>query len=110
MHVSTNEKPEEKKDLYNLLNQIICHTASSDIKIILGDFNTKVGKENLYKPTIGNESLHNETNDNGMKMIQFAICKGLNIRNTIFLPKDIHKEPWYSAYGRTVKSNRSRLD
>jgi len=39
------------------MNQI----AWSDIKIILGDFNVKVSKESIYKPTIGNASLHNET-------------------------------------------------
>jgi len=76
--------------------------ASSDIKIILQDFNAKVGKEYIYKPTIGNENLHNETNNNGIKMIQFAITKGLNVRSTTFPHKDIHKETQYSADGRTV--------
>jgi hypothetical protein len=28
------------------------------MKILLGDFNTNVGSENIFKPTIGNESLH----------------------------------------------------
>jgi endonuclease/exonuclease/phosphatase family metal-dependent hydrolase len=27
-------------------------------KILLGDFNAEVGRENICKPTIGNESLH----------------------------------------------------
>jgi endonuclease/exonuclease/phosphatase family metal-dependent hydrolase len=80
------------------MNQI----AGSDIKIILGDFNAKVGKESIYKPTIGNESLHNETNNSGRKMIQFAISKGLNVRSTTFPHKDIHKETWSSAHGRTA--------
>jgi len=103
VHAPTNEKTEETKEkFYNLLEQTISQIASSDIRIVLGDFNAKVGKENVYKPTIGNESLHNETNDNGMKMIQFALSKGLNIRSTTFSHKDIHKETWYSADGRTA--------
>jgi len=102
VHAPTNEKTEETKEFYNLLEQTISQITSSDIQIVLGDFNAKVGKENVYKPTIGNESLHNETNDNGMKMIQFALSKGLNIRSTTFPHKDIHKETWYSADGRTA--------
>ena len=52
--------------------------------------NAKFGKENIYKPTIGNESLQNETNNNRIKMIQFALYKGLNVRSTMFPYKDIH--------------------
>jgi hypothetical protein len=35
-------------------------------------------------------------------MIQFVISKGLYVRNTTFPHKDIHKETWYSAEGRTA--------
>ena len=78
IHAPNNEKTEEiKEEFYNLIQQNINQIANSYIKIILGDFNSKAGKEDIYKPTIGNESLHNETNNNGTKMIQFAISKGL---------------------------------
>ena len=88
------EKTEEiKEEFYNLLEQNINQIATSDIKIILGDFNVKVGKESIYKPTIGNESLHNETNNNG-KMIQFGKSTGLNVKSTMFPHEDIHKETW----------------
>jgi len=56
-----------------------------------------------YKPTTGNESLHNETNNNRIKMIQFAISEAFNVRSTTFSHKDIHKETWYSADSRTAK-------
>jgi hypothetical protein len=55
-------------------------------------FNAKVGREHIYKPTIGNESLHNETNNKRIKMIQFAISKVFKVISTIFPHKDIHKE------------------
>jgi len=70
VHAPTNKKTEEvKEELCNLLEQNINQIANSNIKIILGDFNAKVGKEDVYKPTIGNESLHNETNNNGIQII-----------------------------------------
>ena len=92
------KKGEVKDKFYNLSEQNINQIARSDI----GDVNAKVGKESTCKPTIGNESLHTETNNNGIKMIHFAIFKGLNVRSTAFPHKDIHKETWYSADSRTV--------
>jgi hypothetical protein len=41
-----------------------------------------------YKCTIGNECLHNETNNNKIKIIQFTISKGFNVGST-FPHKDI---------------------
>jgi hypothetical protein len=35
---------------------------------ILLDFNSKVGREDISKPTIGNESLHEISNDNGVRV------------------------------------------
>jgi hypothetical protein len=45
--------------------------------------------------------VYNETNNNGIKIIESAISEGLNVRST-FPHKDIHKETWYSADGKTV--------
>jgi len=56
VHAPTNKKMEEvKEEFYNLLKQNINHIANSDIKILLGDFNANVGKEDTYKPTTGNK-------------------------------------------------------
>jgi hypothetical protein len=37
------------------------------MKILLGDFNAKVGKEEIFKPTIWNESLNEISNCNGVE-------------------------------------------
>jgi len=42
------------------------------MKILLEDFNVKVGIESIFKPTIGNESLHQDSNDNGVTIVNFA--------------------------------------
>jgi hypothetical protein len=42
------------------------------MKILLGDFNAKVGREDIFKPIIGNESLHEATNDNRVRVVNFA--------------------------------------
>jgi hypothetical protein len=61
------------------------------MKILLGDFNVKVGRENIYKPTIGNESLHQDSNDNGVRIVNFATSKNLVVKSTMFQHRNIHK-------------------
>jgi len=49
VHALTNEKTEEvKEEFYISLEQNINQIANSDINVILGDFNAKVGKEEIY--------------------------------------------------------------
>jgi hypothetical protein len=44
-------------------------------KFLLGVLNAKVGRENVIKPTIGNESLNQDSNDNGVRIMNFATSK-----------------------------------
>ena len=54
------------------------------MKIILGGFNAKLGRENVFKPTIGNESLHQESNDNGGRIVNLATSKNLVVKSMMF--------------------------
>jgi hypothetical protein len=63
-HVSVHAPGEEKDDavkdafyekLENMYNQI----PRNDVKTILGDFDAKIGREELYKPITGENSKHN---------------------------------------------------
>jgi len=40
------------------------------MKILLG-----VGRVNIFKPTIGNESLRKDSNDNGVRIVNFCHIK-----------------------------------
>jgi len=71
------------------------------MKILLGDFNAKVGRENIFKPTIGNESLHQDSNDNGVRIVNFATYKNLVVKRTMFRHRNIHKYTWTSPDGQT---------
>jgi hypothetical protein len=60
------------------------------MKILLGDFIAKVGTEDIFKPTIGNESLHEISNDNGIRLVNFATSKSLRDNSTMFPHSNIH--------------------
>jgi hypothetical protein len=45
------------------------------MKILLGDYYIKVGRGDIFKPTIGNESLNEINNDDGMRIANFATSK-----------------------------------
>lgn len=47
------------------------------MKIVLGDCNAKIGKETCYREVIGKESIHETTNDNGTRVINFAMENNL---------------------------------
>jgi hypothetical protein len=54
------------------------------MKMLLGDFSAKVGREDIFKPIIGNESLHEISNDNGVRVVDFARSKNLTVKSTMF--------------------------
>ena len=103
VHAPPNDKSEEvKNEFYYNLEQVVDKLNSYEIKILLGDCNGKIGKEPIFKHTVGLESLHEKSNDNATCLIQFATSKEMNRRNTTFPHRNIHKETWYSPDGNTA--------
>jgi hypothetical protein len=45
--------------------------------MLIGDFNAKVVREDVFKPTLGNASLHEISNDNRVRTVNFAISKSI---------------------------------
>jgi hypothetical protein len=76
------------------------------MKILLGDFSGNVGREDIFKPTIENESLHEISNDNGIRLVNFATFKNLRVKSTMSPYRNIHKYICNSPDGRT----QNRID
>jgi hypothetical protein len=66
------------------------------MQILLGDFNAKVGREHIFEPAIGNKSLHEISNDNGVRLVNFATSKNLTVERTMFPQCNILKYTWTS--------------
>ena len=76
VHAPSEEKSDDSKDSFcEELEQVVYHFPKYLMKILLGEFNAKVGREDIFKPTIGNESLHQHSNDNGVTTVTFATPK-----------------------------------
>ena len=91
----------QKDSFYEELEQVFDNFHKYDMQILLGDFNAKVGRENIFKQTIGNESLRQDSNDNGVRIVNFATSKNLVVKSTVFPNRDIHKHTWTSPDGKT---------
>ncbi|XP_060881722.1 craniofacial development protein 2-like [Metopolophium dirhodum] len=100
-YAPTEDKEDEVKDIFyeNLENECD-RIPTNKVKILLGDFNAKIGQEVEYRPTIGKESLHRTSNDNGTRLVNFATTRNMIISSTTFPHKDIHKETWVSPSGQ----------
>ena len=67
-------KPSEEKSIdskdsfYEELEQAFDHFPKYHMKFLLEDFNAQLERENIFNPTIGNESLHNDS-DNGARIV-----------------------------------------
>jgi endonuclease/exonuclease/phosphatase family metal-dependent hydrolase len=86
VHTPTEDKDDDIKDsFYKELEQVFDQFTTYHMKILLGDFNAKVGREDIFKPIIGNESLHETSN-----------CK-----STTFPHHEVHKHTWTSPDGVT---------
>ena len=72
-HAPSEEKSDDSKDDFNEeLQRVFDHFRKCHIKILLGNFNAKLAREDVFKPTIVNDNLHQDSNDNGVRIVNFA--------------------------------------
>jgi hypothetical protein len=69
-----------KDRFYDELECVFDKFPKYHMKILLGDFGAKVGREDIFKRTIGNKSLHEISNENGVRVVYFHTFKSLTVK------------------------------
>jgi len=91
------DKSDTEKDVfYDGLRNLYDACPKHDVKLIIGDLNAQIGKGAMYYPTVGKEAFHQESNENGKRLIHFAASRNMIICTTLFPRKDIHTKTWRS--------------
>jgi hypothetical protein len=87
--------------LYEQLEQAYAACPSHYVKLMMEEAIAKVGRETVHQPTIGKHSLHESTNENGLRLVDFAASRHMAIKSTYFMHKQIHLQTWHSPDGHT---------
>lgn len=98
VHAPTNDKNnkaiEETEQFWEELDQLISGISDTHIKILLGDFNAKIGKEKRFRTVVGKWPAHKFTNRNGTRLIDLCIDHGLILETTRFKRKPHKLMTW----------------
>jgi hypothetical protein len=102
VHAQCEDKgDDEKGSFYKEVGRVFDQFPRYSMKVILGEFNAKVARQNMFNPTMGRESLREISNDNVGEAVYFATYKNLFIKSTMFPHLKIHKYTWTSSEGNT---------
>jgi len=73
VHSPNEDESDDMKDSsYEELESVFSHFPKYHRNILLGHINKMVGREDIFKPTVGIESLHEISNNNGVRVVNFA--------------------------------------
>jgi hypothetical protein len=82
VHAPTGNKIDNMKDsFYGEQERVFDKFPKYHTKMLLGDFNAKVGREDIFKATLGKSDLHEISNHNGVRIVNFATFKNLTVKS-----------------------------
>jgi hypothetical protein len=106
LHATREGKGDDVKDSFcEELGHVLDQFPRYNVNILLSHFNAKVGRENIFKPTTGNENLHEISNGNGVTAVNFATCKNLVVKSTCSL-----RATSINTSGRLLKERHNQND
>ena len=103
VYAPTSDYEDEDIELfYNELEECIKGVPKKDILIVMGDWNARIG-EDAFEQWAGISGRFGigETNDRGIRLLEFASTYKLTLANTLFPHKASRKTTWHSPNNKT---------
>jgi len=101
VHAPTSDSTEDDiETFYGQLEHTIEELPKKDVKIVIGDWNAKVGMDNVGWEQVMGRYGYGERNDRGERLLEFASKNELLITNTRFQQKDSRKWTWMAPDGK----------
>ena len=92
---STSDAVGDSEAFYDQLQSSLSSIPSSDLLVILGDFNARVGSDFSSRNSVIGPHGIGECNENGERLLDFCASNQLIITNTWFQHKLLHKATWF---------------
>ena len=104
IYAPTSAHDEQETDqFYSKVQEQLDKAPKQDIKLVLGDFNAKVGKDSINSCSrYMGESCNDSTNENGEKLLEFAAYNDMILANTLGKHKKSRCTTWHSPDGQTA--------
>jgi hypothetical protein len=83
VHAPTEDKIDDVNNSFYEQQERVIDKFPKYMKILLQDFSAKVDGEDIFKLSIGNESLHKISNDNGVRVVNFDTSKNLRVKSNL---------------------------
>ena len=99
---TTDSTEEEIEQFYENLDDCLKQIPKKDVRVIMGDWNAKIGKDNTGWERVMLKNGYGDRNERGERLLEFALRQDLLICNTKFQQKDCRKWTWKSPDGRTT--------
>ena len=97
---TTDYDDDDIEDFYDQLQEVINQAAKTDILVVQGEWNAKVGEDasKNWKGTCG-QYCNPETNERGLRLLEFASYNNLKVANTSGPHKPSRRWTWHSPGG-----------
>src|SRR5277367_6596398 len=96
---TADKSDEDIEEFYDKLDDEISEVPKKDIKIIVGDWNAEIGRDNTgWAKAMWREGF-GERNERGERLLEFALKHEMFICNTVFKQKGCRKWTWRAPDG-----------